>query len=41
MDRIDLAVGGALPLLTRLDEAWLIEERTGRWTTRETFALGG
>jgi len=41
LDRIDLAVGGGLPLLTRFDEAWLIEERTGRWTTRETFALGG
>jgi hypothetical protein len=41
MDRIDLAVGGGLPLTTRFDEAWLIEERTGRWTTRETFSLGG
>jgi hypothetical protein len=40
MDRIDLAVGDGLPLAARLAEAWLIENRTGTWTTRERFALG-
>lgn len=40
VDRIDLAVASGLPLVARLFEAWLIENRTGRWTTRERFALG-
>jgi 2'-5' RNA ligase len=41
LDRIDLAVAGGLPLLARFDEAALIDDRSGRWTTRQTFALGG
>ncbi len=40
LDRIDLAVAGGLPIATRIEEALLIEERTGRWTTRESFSLG-
>ena len=41
LDRIDLAVAGGLPVRQHVAEALLIENRTGRWTTRETFALGG
>ena len=41
LDRIDLAVAGGLPISTRFDEAQLIDNRSGRWKTRETFALGG
>ena len=41
LDRIDLAVAGGLPIATRIDEAQLIENRTGRWTMRATFPLGG
>jgi 2'-5' RNA ligase len=40
LDRIDLAVAGGLPVRTRFAEALLIEERTGRWTTRARFAIG-
>ncbi len=40
LDRVDLAVAGGLPIRSRFAEALLIEERTGRWTTRERFALG-
>jgi 2'-5' RNA ligase len=41
LDRVELAVAASLPVRTRVTEAWLIENRTGRWTTRERFALGG
>jgi hypothetical protein len=41
LDRIELAVAASLPVRTRVTEALLIENRTGRWTTRETFLLGG
>jgi len=40
LDRIDLAVAGGLPIATRIEEALLIENRTGRWTTRASFSLG-
>src|SRR5215471_2767472 len=40
MERIDLAVAGGLPIASRFDEAQLIDDRSGRWTTRATFALG-
>lgn len=40
LDRVDLAVAGGLPVRTRVAEVHLIEQRTGRWATRETFALG-
>ena len=40
LDRIELGVAGGLPVWSRLTEALLIENRTGRWTTRERFALG-
>ena len=41
LDRVDLAVAAGLPVRAHVGEALLIENRTGRWTTRETFALGG
>jgi hypothetical protein len=41
LDRVELAVAASLPVRTRVTETLLIENRTGRWTTRETFALGG
>jgi 2'-5' RNA ligase len=41
LDRVELAVAASLPVRTRVTEAWLIENRTGRWTMRETFPLGG
>jgi 2'-5' RNA ligase len=40
LDRIEMAVAGGLPVSTRVREAWLIENRTGRWTTRQRFAIG-
>ena len=40
LDRIDLAAAGSLPIRTRFAKALLIDNRTGRWTTRERFALG-
>jgi 2'-5' RNA ligase len=40
LDRIDLAVAGGLPIRTRFAEALLIDNRSGRWTTRERFTLG-
>ena len=41
LDRVELAVAASLPVRSRVTEALLIENRTGRWTTRERFALGG
>jgi 2'-5' RNA ligase len=38
--RIELGLAGQLPLATRLAEAHLIENRTGLWTTRQSFPLG-
>jgi hypothetical protein len=40
LDRIEMAVAGGLPVRTRLAEATLIVDTTGRWTTRETFPIG-
>ena len=39
-DRVELAVAGGLPIRTRFAEALLMDDRSGRWTTRERFALG-
>src|SRR5262245_60836127 len=41
LDRVELAVTASLPVRTRVTEAWLIENRSGLWTTREKFLLGG
>ena len=40
LDRIEMAVAGRLPVRTRVTEAWLLESRDGRWSTRERFPLG-
>jgi hypothetical protein len=40
LDRIEVALAGGLPVRVRVDEAWLIENRTGRWTIRQQFAIG-
>lgn len=40
LDRIEMAVASGLPVRARMAEAWLIENRTGRWEMRQRFALG-
>lgn len=40
LDRIELSVAGGLPIWSRLAEALLIDNVSGRWTTRARFAIG-
>lgn len=39
MDRVELSVAGGLPLRSRFAEAWLYEEKDGRWARRARFEL--
>jgi 2'-5' RNA ligase len=40
LDRMETGLASGLPIATHVAEALLIENRTGRWTTRGTFPLG-